>query len=57
MEQKYEYKFVRLGEGIIWVRSEAKKTYKIDIEEYTQNGWQLVQIFTPGLDFTVLHVI
>ena len=49
MEQKYEYKFVRLGEGIIWVKSEAKTTYKNVIEEYAQNGWRLVQIFTPGL--------
>jgi len=49
MGQKYEYKFVRLGEGIIWARSEAKKTYKNVIEEYAQNGWRLVQIFTPGL--------
>jgi hypothetical protein len=49
MEQKYEYKFVRLGEGIIWVRSVAQKTYQHVIEEYAQNGWRLVQIFAPSL--------
>ena len=49
MEQKYEYKFVRLGEGFIWVRSVAQKTYQSVITEYAENGWRLVQIFTPSL--------
>jgi hypothetical protein len=49
MEKKYEYKFVRLGEGFIWVRSEAKRTYKKVVEEYSKNGWRLVQVFTPSL--------
>jgi hypothetical protein len=51
MEQKYEYKFVRLGEGIIWVRSEAQRTYQNVIDEYAKNGWRLVQIFAPSLSF------
>jgi hypothetical protein len=51
MEQKYEYKFVRLGEGIIWVKSVAKETYKKVIDEYAKNGWRLVQIFAPSLSF------
>jgi hypothetical protein len=49
MEQKYEYKFIRLGEGVIWVKPSAKETYRNVIDEYAQNGWRLVQIFTPGL--------
>jgi len=49
MEQKYEYKFVRLGEGFIWVRSVAQRTYQSVINEYATNGWRLVQIFTPSL--------
>ena len=49
MEQNYEYKFVRLGEGFIWVKSVARNTYQNVIEEYAKNGWRLVQIFTPGL--------
>ena len=51
MEQKYEYKFVRLGEGFIWVRSEAQRTYQNVIDEYSKNGWRLVQIFSPSLSF------
>ena len=51
MEQKYEYKFVRLGEGFIWVRSEAQRTYQNVIDEYSKNGWRLVQIFAPSLSF------
>ena len=49
MEQKYEYKFVRLGEGFIWVRSVAQRTYQNVIDEYSKNGWRLVQIFAPSL--------
>ena len=49
MKQKYEYKFVRLGEGFIWVRSVAQRTYQNVINEYAENGWRLVQIFTPSL--------
>lgn len=49
MEQKYEYKFIRLGEGFIWVRAEAQRTYQNVINEYAKNGWRLVQIFTPSL--------
>ena len=49
MEQKYEYKFVRLGEGFIWVKSVASKTYQNVINEYAENGWRLIQIFTPSL--------
>jgi hypothetical protein len=49
MGKEYEYKFVRLGEDFIWVRSEAQRTYKKVVEEYSKNYWRLIQIFTPSL--------
>ena len=49
MEQKYEYKFIRLGAGFIWVRAEAQRTYQNVINEYAANGQRLVQVFTPSL--------
>ena len=51
MEIKYGYKFVRLGEGFIWVRSEAERTYQNVIQEYSKEGWRLIQIFSPSLGF------
>ena len=51
MEQRYEYRFVRLGEGFIWVRSVAQENYQNVIDEYAKNGWRLVQIFAPSLSF------
>jgi hypothetical protein len=47
--QKFEYKFVRLGEGIISVRGEAKREYQAEIQKHAQDGWRLVQIFAPGI--------
>jgi len=47
--QKYEYKFVRLGEGFLAARKEAKETYQDVIHQHAQEGWRLVQIFAPGI--------
>ena len=49
MSQKYEYKFVRLGKGLIWPRSEAEEKYKETIYKFAQEGWRLVQIFSPSI--------
>jgi len=49
MSQKYEYKFVRLGEGIIGVRKSARQQYQQVIHEHANEGWRLVQIFAPGI--------
>lgn len=49
MSQRYEYKFVRLGEGFLGVRKEAKETYQDVIDQHAREGWRLVQIFTPGI--------
>jgi hypothetical protein len=46
--RKYEYKFVRLGEGWLGVKSSAKHEYQEAIEEHARAGWRLVQIFAPG---------
>ncbi len=48
MAQKYEYKFVRLGEGILGVKKGARMTYQDEIEKYSHEGWRLIQIFAPG---------
>lgn len=49
MEQRYEYKFVRLGEGWLTVRRDAKDGYRQVVEEHARDGWRLVQIFAPGI--------
>lgn len=48
MTPKFEYKFVRLGEGWTSVRSDAREHYQQQIHEHARNGWRLVQIFAPG---------
>ena len=48
MTRRYEYKFVRLGEGWLGVRSEARQTYQEAVLEHARDGWRLVQIFAPG---------
>jgi hypothetical protein len=47
MNQQYEYKFIRLGKGWLWTRSEADN-YKGVIEKYASDGWKLVQVFAPS---------
>ena len=48
MRQRYEYKFVRLGEGWAAVRRAGKKKYQEVVDEHARDGWRLVQIFAPG---------
>ena len=48
MTQTFEYKFVRLGEGILGARKEAKSTYQDVVHQHAREGWRLVQIFAPG---------
>jgi hypothetical protein len=48
-KQEYEYKFVRLGEGFLSVRSEGKTTYQDLIQKHAREGWRLVQIFAPSV--------
>ena len=49
MAQKYEYKFVRLGEGIMGVKKAARQQYQKVIQEHAREGWRLVQIFAPAI--------
>ena len=46
--QKYEYKFVRLGEGWLGVKGEAKDSYQDAVQTHAEDGWRLVQVFAPG---------
>ena len=49
MSQKYEYDFVRLGEGWMGVRKSVRTEYQQVILEYAREGWRLVQVFAPGM--------
>ena len=49
MTARYEYTFVRLGEGMLSVRKAARNTYQDVILQHAQEGWRLVQIFAPGI--------
>lgn len=47
--QRFEYKFVRMGEGWLSVKNEARESYREEIASHARDGWRLVQIFAPGL--------
>lgn len=49
MQQRFEYKFVRIGEGWMAARREAKQEYQQVIEKHARDGWRLVQVFAPGI--------
>ncbi len=46
---RYEYKFIRLGEGWTGVRREAREEYQEQIHQHARDGWRRVQIFAPGV--------
>jgi hypothetical protein len=48
VNRRYEYRFVRLGEGYLSVRRSARLGYQKVIQEHAREGWRLVQIFAPG---------
>ena len=53
MGQRYEHKFVRLGEyagsALFGVSDKARNAYEDVVHEHAQDGWRLVQIFAPGV--------
>jgi hypothetical protein len=53
MVQRYEYKFVRLGEyggsALFGVSDKARNAYEEVVHQHAQDGWRLVQIFAPGV--------
>ena len=42
MHQKYEYKFIKVGQD------KKSKGYQEVILEHGKEGWRLVQVFAPG---------
>jgi len=42
MQQKYEYKFIRVNQG------KKDQSYQENILEQAKEGWRLVQVFAPG---------
>jgi len=49
MNQRYEYKFVRMGEGWMGVRKSAKIEYQDVVKDHARQGWRLVQVFAPSI--------
>ncbi len=49
MHQRYEYKFVRMGEGWVGVKKSAQKEYQDVVKDHARQGWRLVQIFAPSI--------
>jgi hypothetical protein len=49
MQARYEYKFVRLGEGWWGVRREGRDRYQEVVHQHAREGWRLVQVFAPPI--------
>jgi hypothetical protein len=49
MKQRFEYKFVRIGEGWFSAKSKAIREYQQVIQDHAQDGWRLVQVFAPSM--------
>jgi hypothetical protein len=45
--KEYEYKFIKVGAAIGFLRPSIEMKYRPTIEEHAKMGWRLVQIFTP----------
>ena len=48
MQEVYDYKFVRVGEGVRSVKRGSGTRYQEVIQEYAEEGWRLVQVFAPA---------
>lgn len=48
MKAKYEYKFIRLGQGWLGTKRMAELEYREKIQQHARAGWRLVQVFAPG---------
>lgn len=49
MDARYEYEFVRLGEGMLQVKKFGREHYEEIVHQYACEGWRLVQIFAPAI--------
>ncbi len=47
--KRYEYDFVRLGEGWFSVQRKSREAYQEVVRRKASGGWRLVQIFAPGI--------
>lgn len=47
--QRFEYEFVRLGEGRLSLGRQVLDDYQGVIQEHAEAGWRLVQIFAPSI--------
>ncbi len=47
--QRYEYKFVRIGEGWMGARRREREEYRSIVADHARDGWRLVQVFAPGV--------
>lgn len=48
MTPRYEYKFVRIGEGRLQVKKIGRESYQEAVHTHAAEGWRLVQLFAPG---------
>lgn len=48
MNAKFEYEFIRLGEGVITVKKFGREHYQEVVHQYAGDGWRLVQVFAPS---------
>jgi hypothetical protein len=49
MTQKYEYKFIRLGEGWLSAKESTSTEYQEQVRRHALEGWRFVQVFAPSL--------
>lgn len=47
--RRFEYEFVRLGEGWASAKRAARQEYQEVVQRYAAQGWRLVQVFAPGV--------
>lgn len=46
--QMFQYKIVGVGEGAFGLKRDIRADYQAVVDEYTRQGWRLVQVFAPS---------
>ena len=49
MTAKFEYKFVRIGKGLLGIKGGTQDQYQEIVREHARDGWRLAQVFAPAL--------
>ncbi|HEX9794230.1 MAG TPA: DUF4177 domain-containing protein [Planctomycetota bacterium] len=49
MQQRFEFKFVRLGEGWLAARKKGISSYQAEVHAHAKDGWRLAQVFAPSM--------